>query len=1170
MAEDFHPAGHLTESGARKPGARPAFGDPDHDPALVDGAPRDSLYLVEVPPARIRQVFRIHPQLFIKLAFDLELPLSGRRGDDMVLCFENGGEVVFEGFVGVAETEPTLHLLPPDGSLLPGDYVAEALDELGEAPPMTTEDALAFRAAQIESSAAAAPETAFPVQEILEDLEEQGIAPPALAAGPEADPRVNGEERVASAADLVSQVASALSDFDEGSESQAGAPQTEVEPTFWPLPEVAPETAMPEDEEGQASLPEEPPALLNLMQEGAGDPFAQAPAEEPVVQDAEVPLDLVPGPQEAEAPADDQLGPPSATTEETDEALHTAEDEILESPAARQQGVVAAPEVGSAQDQALDWPEAPEDRMPQVEAPAPSAGWPQPAGPQDAGPQDAGPQDAGPQDAGSQNMQPAIEATPSAAPAAEEQEEQKVFEALADAFELAAEVPLPAQVEAAEGLGPAEAAAVHGEQAASAEAAWDAGQSASQVEEVPPLHAVATDPVVPGQMGPEPDWAPVAQASPDASAWLDDPPAGGEAFEEPQTEDPVQAVPPPAPSPQEETSALPHQPPVEPASEADALADEPGTAFADPGAGPHIDPGADPHADPGANADVVAPMEAPVAEPAAADAVEAPGLEVEALDQAGDDSELPTPSTPGAEAEMPPSAEHVAPVEESAGSETAPDEGLEPAAPGTTEPEAADRLGEQEAGPSAEAPAREAAEVPEPEVAPPATPSPSPAHNEPSRSPQADAARMRVSLLRQKTAAAEPARPADAPGTSRDQVLPSGSRSEDQPEPATEAPPAAAADMTPEAKPETGQGMAPGTEASEAAAEPAKPAKPDAPAPGPATGRFLRTAVASVFRAGTSILPSRGESAPPPPLASEAADAPAKPDATPDEVETQDTAATVPADEDVAAQPLPDAQISNPEAANGQPAEPQPQVLEPQPQELQPQEPQPQELQPQELQPQELQCQEPQSQESPSGALPEASAEAPLSQGPGDPGEDLNPMDLFADPLAGEIAEFDGVMPEATPPTNHAPAGRPAPAAAPTGVARPVEVREAVLAALHQMEDSELFDFGVPGSSRGSSGGSTGAPTESPAVAPEQAAVASAAGSERGAPPPEMVDLPIEGAPAPVGVIFAEAPEVQAAAGPSEGPVETPDSTGEGAASIAETAAESQDGGELLDGEERR
>ena len=291
--------------------------------AAAAPAPQLGLYAVEVPPAGRRLVYPIHPQLFIRLNFDLALPRVGRRGDDMVLCFDNGGEVVFRGFVGIAETHPTLHLLPPDGSLLPGDYVADALGELGEAPALPSDDGLAVppaqsepaqsepvqpEPAQPEASAAAppepqqaaaqrqpawseppvpaptqprpaplgaSPEPDFPVEEILQDLEAQGVVPAAAAPEPSG-----------SAADLVNQVAEALPDFP----AEAAAP----EPPAMARPELeAPEpgTSLVEMPGGEPPVAETPgaPARAELAEMHPGEtPAAEdgEPAPAPTAQEA--------------------------------------------------------------------------------------------------------------------------------------------------------------------------------------------------------------------------------------------------------------------------------------------------------------------------------------------------------------------------------------------------------------------------------------------------------------------------------------------------------------------------------------------------------------------------------------------------------------------------------------------------------------------------------------------------------------------------------------------------------------------------------------------------------------------------------------------------------------------------------------------------------------------
>ena len=293
-------------------------------PEVLSGAaggavPHLSLYAVEVPPAGRRQIYPIYPQLFIKLNFDLTLPAAGRRGDDMVLCFDNGGEVVFRDFVGVAETHPTLHLLPPDGSLLPGDALAAVLIELGDAPALPSDDGLA--AAQPEAARpepadlqpalpepaadgpawtaappagetppgpaptkprpaplGAAPEPDFPVQEILQDLEAQGVVP---AAAPEP------VAAAGSAVDLVHQVASALPDLAAAAEAASTAPPAPAEPpaTAWPEPGVPAFEASEADSPGAADAAETPAVLpLETMVASDGELTEPAPAAE--VQEA--------------------------------------------------------------------------------------------------------------------------------------------------------------------------------------------------------------------------------------------------------------------------------------------------------------------------------------------------------------------------------------------------------------------------------------------------------------------------------------------------------------------------------------------------------------------------------------------------------------------------------------------------------------------------------------------------------------------------------------------------------------------------------------------------------------------------------------------------------------------------------------------------------------------
>ncbi|MDJ0968881.1 MAG: hypothetical protein QNJ06_03190, partial [Kiloniellales bacterium] len=336
-------------------------------------APRPSLYRIEVPPAGRRRIYPIYPQLFISLSFDLALPAVGRRGDDMVLGFDNGGEVVLQGFVGIAETCPTLHLLPPDGSLLPGDYVAEALSELGEAPALPSEDGLAAQAVPpeltapeptqiepvvpepvvpepvapeafaaepasppVQPSASLAtpqieppaeptpgpgptrprpsplseqPEPEFPVEAILQDLEAQGVVP-ASAPAP--------AEEAGSAAELVDQVTTALPDFPAAADS--------------PPPHPAPDPAVIEPSELELPVSEAPAA------DPAGDPpppqawTAAAPHVEPADQivDAEPPGPAAPefapaewaheAPQAAMAAEEvwtQDIGVPEAETPET-------------------------------------------------------------------------------------------------------------------------------------------------------------------------------------------------------------------------------------------------------------------------------------------------------------------------------------------------------------------------------------------------------------------------------------------------------------------------------------------------------------------------------------------------------------------------------------------------------------------------------------------------------------------------------------------------------------------------------------------------------------------------------------------------------------------------------------------------------------------------------------
>ena len=348
----------------------PAPAAPDVPGALSGAAGRTAphlgLYAVEVPPAGRRQIYPIYPQLFIRLNFDLALPAAGRRGDDMVLCFDNGGEAVFQGFVGIAEIHPTLHLLPPDGSLLPGDTLAAALVELGEAPALPSDDGLAALAAhtvtQPEAAATppAEPQPAlpepdfpvpdfpvpdfpvpdFPVQEILQDLEAQGVVP---AAAP---PPV---EAAGSAADLVHQVASALPDFAAGAEGETGAPSApavaeddgladpalraaaqaapEPRPQPRPLEAQAPEL---EQEFGQDRVGVVAPEMIGAGVEApwtggetfagteAAPPSAPVPETAPPAEATAWPEAAVPDLPPVEAPAAVQPEPPAGPPMETD------------------------------------------------------------------------------------------------------------------------------------------------------------------------------------------------------------------------------------------------------------------------------------------------------------------------------------------------------------------------------------------------------------------------------------------------------------------------------------------------------------------------------------------------------------------------------------------------------------------------------------------------------------------------------------------------------------------------------------------------------------------------------------------------------------------------------------------------------------------------------------
>ena len=109
---------------------------------------------------------------------------------------------------------------------------------------------------------------------------------------------------------------------------------------------------------------------------------------------------------------------------------------------------------------------------------------------------------------------------------------------------------------------------------------------------------------------------------------------------------------------------------------------------------------------------------------------------------------------------------------------------------------------------------------------------------------------------------------------------------------------------------------------------------------------------------------------------------------------------------------------------------------------------------------------------------------------------DMNAMDLFADPLGEDLPDLSDVpVGEELPPKVPSFLTEPGP----IGTARrsggpvkdiPAEVRDAVLVALHQMEEEDLFDF------------------DGEARPPE---------AEAG----QMVAVPIEGAAQPVGVIFA-------------------------------------------------
>ena len=329
----------------------------DASEAAAAPAPRPGVYGVEVPPAGRRLVYPIHPQLFIRLDFDLALPRVGRRGDDMVLCFDNGGEVVFRGFVGIAETHPTLHLLPPDGSLLPGDYVADALGELGEAPALPSDDGLAARPAQSE------PAQSAPVQP--EPAQPEPVQPEPVQADPtEPDPAQAGPTEPEAVAHAPVQTAPVPPEAPAAAPAEPRQAAAQREPA-WPEPPAPAPTQPRPAPFGASPEPDFPvEAILQDLEAQGVVPAAAAPepsgsAADLVNQVAEALPDF---PVEAPPPEPPAMARPEPETPETGSSLTEmpgAGPLVAETPGAPDAAIARAPSPAGDWTLAVETPVAP-------------------------------------------------------------------------------------------------------------------------------------------------------------------------------------------------------------------------------------------------------------------------------------------------------------------------------------------------------------------------------------------------------------------------------------------------------------------------------------------------------------------------------------------------------------------------------------------------------------------------------------------------------------------------------------------------------------------------------------------------------------------------------------------------------------------------------------------
>lgn len=1058
MAEGRLPAGSQPGPGGQPLDHR-AAGETAPSDAETAALWRDNLYCVSVPPAGRRRLYRIHSQLFIKLDFDLDLPQAGRRGDDMVLRFDNGSEVVFEGFLGIADRDPTLHLLPPDGSLLPGDTVAAGLGALpGPPPALKTERPGAAGPLVLEDRAAAPEDTpsveqapGWPTQEILDDLQAKGL--PVAAADPAET--VAPDEPPVSAADLVSQVAEAL-------------------PEFQPGPEPQPETLQPGPEEAE---PQEPEATEPAAAEAAPDAFAPPP-EAPAVE-TEPPLAAAAPPQDGTVWADALPHPDSLPEPEAPEPQPDAS--VQEAPV----------EQAAAQDAWMPENEAEEgsaEDFPAQEAP------PQEAPPQEAPPQEAPVQEAQTQDLLDQAADPP-QADPQPAPPAPADTglgddvrflpEQSLEDLLPP--ELLGQEPLPealpeapppaapgaeapcAPAEAVpETLPPADPAAwVSDPEPQQAPPALPSQDPVPQVPLAPEPPSQAVPALEPAPQPPEPlppEPLPLEPLPLEALAAELAPQAAAEAvWAEPQpwpaapqnTPPPLPEEAPPPEAPQAEAAQpdLPPEAPAAPSAPPEILAESWDPA-AETEAAPLPEPIQDsmlpaPALPPEAQGDVEPPSEPPIVPPVEAEWEAAQMPVPEPLPVPQPPAEIPPPALPEATTPMAeavpasqgglyPAAEPFAPAEGHWQVEPdlaeAPAPAAAPAAPFEDAPVAPlPPAPEDFAAPdeSAAAPEDAAPGPAEPEALPA---DPAPALPDPEmvvKATQILAAFEQLSAA-SGLAGAEPL--PEAPELFAEAAQTVDPVPEDT-EPAAFAPvepePAenAVADPLPATAPQTDEALpaapAVAEEAPAAASDAAAPRPdPEAEAPQSPGGGLLRSAVANVMRARSLILPGRG------PVAEAEAE--------------KEEEETLPADS----------------AADG----PQEGVLE-----------------------------LTDSYEEPMPAEPAAPArpEAGEARAP-----DMNAMDLFADPLGEDLPDLSDVpVGEELPPkvpsflTEPGPIG---PARRRGGPVKdiPAEVRDAVLVALHQMEEEDLFDF------------------DGEARPPE---------AEAG----QMVAVPIEGAAQPVGVIFA-------------------------------------------------